>query len=165
MPKMKDKLGSVDVRQMVAFVRAFREGKQVVDDEPEEPPAAVPPSDAVTTNNARPGSVQPRQSDPEGARVSGKRARTFQRSCAACHGTDGRGSEMRDTLPAIPDFTAHAWQDDHSNPQLVVSVLDGKGTGMPPFRDKLTRDQVRDLVAFIRSFDPSPTTAGTSVHG
>jgi hypothetical protein len=38
---------------------------------------------------------------------------------------------------------------------LVVSVLDGKGTGMPAFRDKLSREQVRDLVAFVRAFDPS----------
>src|SRR6185312_11924976 len=35
----------------------------------------------------------------------------------------------------------------------------GRGTGMPPFRDKLSRDQARELVAFIRSFGPSPSRA------
>ena len=37
MPKMKNKLGSVQANQMVAFVRAFQGGKQVVEDEPDEP--------------------------------------------------------------------------------------------------------------------------------
>ena len=35
MPKMKKKLGSVDVKAMVAFVRGFKDGKQVVEEEPE----------------------------------------------------------------------------------------------------------------------------------
>ena len=55
-------------------------------------------------------------------------------------------------MPAIPDFTLRAWQEGRSDPQLLISVLDGKGTRMPPFRDKLTRDQARDLVALVRSF-------------
>jgi hypothetical protein len=42
---------------------------------------------------------------------------------------------------------------------LVVSVLDGKGSAMPPFRDKFSREQVRDLVAFVRSFGPTPRRA------
>ena len=66
-------------------------------------------------------------------------------------------------MPAIPDFTLRAWQEGRSDPQLLISVLDGKGTRMPPFRDKLTRDQARDLVALVRSFDPErrpPAEAG-----
>jgi hypothetical protein len=39
---------------------------------------------------------------------------------------------------------------------LVVSILDGKGTEMPPFRGKLSREQARELVAFIRGFSPTP---------
>jgi hypothetical protein len=80
-----------------------------------------------------------------------------------CHGPDGTGSGARDNLPAIPDFTARAWHEKRSDAQLVVSILDGRGTGMPPFRDKVARERVRDLVGFIRTFGPGATQAPDSV--
>jgi mono/diheme cytochrome c family protein len=157
MPPMRSKLGSVDVGQLVAFVRAFQGGKQVVDEEegPAESQGSVESAPAI-----RPGSTaaQPPRPVPN-ALAHGEGNRTFQRSCAVCHGNDGRGGEMRGTLPSIPDFTAGAWQEARNDPQLVVSVLEGRGTGMPPFRDKLSRDQARELVAFIRSLGPSQARA------
>jgi hypothetical protein len=72
-----------------------------------------------------------------------------------CHGTDGRGTGASGNVPGIPDFTLRAWQDRRGDPQLAVSILDGKGKSMPSFRGKLDRGQARELVAFIRSFDPS----------
>jgi cytochrome c oxidase cbb3-type subunit 3 len=140
MPRMKNKLGAVDVGQMVALVRAFREGKLVVSEEAESSgrPAAAPgPNDLAVRQGSN----------------------LFQRYCVMCHGTDGRGSGMRERLPALPDFTYHFWQEARSDPQLVVSVLGGKGAGMPPFRAKLSRQQVRDLVAYVRSFAPSRAQA------
>ncbi len=153
MPRMKDKLGSVDVKLMVAFVRAFRGGNQVVDDEPEEPPTAAQPSETRSPNSERlpvhapspPGQQEPKVREAQ---------RLFQRSCVACHGSDGKGMGMRDNLPTIPDFTVLDWQQKRSDPQLVVSILDGKGTGMPAFRDKVASERVRDLVALIRRFAP-----------
>ena len=61
---------------------------------------------------------------------------------------------MRPVLPPIPDFTSTAFHKDHSNAQLVVSILDGKGQLMPATRGRITDDQVGDLVAFVRSFGP-----------
>jgi hypothetical protein len=60
-------------------------------------------------------------------------------------------------LPAIPDFTAPGWHQRRTDSQLIVSVLEGKGTDMPPFRDKVAREQARDLVAFVRRFAPGTT--------
>jgi mono/diheme cytochrome c family protein len=153
MPRMRDKLGSVDVKQMVAFVRGFRGGKQVVDeepagsDEPDQPsmtasPAAAPARSAALTPTLR--------RDPS----SGAGARLFQRLCAKCHAADGTGSGMRPNLPEIPDFTIHSWQSGRTSAQLRASILDGKGAGMPASRDRLSRDEARDLVAFVRAFDP-----------
>ena len=161
MPRMKDKLGSVDVKLMVAFVRAFRGGNQVVDDEPEEPPTAAQPSETRSPNSERlpvhapspPGQQEPKVREAQ---------RLFQRSCVACHGSDGKGMGMRDNLPTIPDFTVLDWQQKRSDPQLVVSILDGKGTGMPAFRDKVASERVRDLVALIRRFAPGMTHSAGS---
>lgn len=163
MPRMKDKLGSADVRQMVALVRGFRGGDQVIDDEPGEPLAPERPAAVVNPTSSVPRPAEPpapsmvERSIREGSRL-------FQRSCAMCHGSDGRGSGVRATMPAIPDFTARAWHQRRTDPQLVVSILEGKGTDMPSFRDKVAREQARDLVAFLRRFAPGtpPQSAGAA---
>jgi hypothetical protein len=69
---------------------------------------------------------------------------------------------MREDLPELPDFTRRAWQEGRSDPQLIVSVLVGKGADMPSFGGKLSREQARDLVAVIRAFGPLPTSPVTN---
>jgi mono/diheme cytochrome c family protein len=161
MPRMKTKLGSVDVKLMVAFVRAFRGGNQVVDEEPEAPSTPGQPSGTENPKNEGPRVHVP---SPPGQKELSVREgnRVFQRSCVACHGADGKGSSMRDDLPTIPDFTARDWQQRRGDPQLVVSIMDGKGTGMPAFRDKIARERIRDLVTFIRTFAPGATRSSGS---
>ena len=63
----------------------------------------------------------------------------FRQYCLTCHGTDGKGTAMRASMPAIPDFTSRAWQEARENPQLSVSILDGKGPLMPAFRGRVQR--------------------------
>jgi hypothetical protein len=57
-------------------------------------------------------------------------------------------------MPTIPDFTRRAYQKDATNAQLVVSILDGKGALMPPFRGRITEGQARDLAGYVRAFGP-----------
>jgi mono/diheme cytochrome c family protein len=158
MPSMRAKLGSVDVVQMVSFVRGFRGGNQVVEEE-EAPAESRPSADPPTAAEPGPRPAEASRPAPMDPGLAEGR-RTFQRSCAACHGGDGRGADARGNFPEIPDFTAADWQRARTDPHLVVSVLDGRGTGMPAFRDKLSREQARGLVAFIRSLGPSPRRAG-----
>ncbi len=77
----------------------------------------------------------------------------YRKHCQKCHDQDGTGSEGRDTYPEIPDFTSEKWQKGRNNARLVASILDGKGTSMPPFADKLSNEKVKALAAFVRSFD------------
>jgi uncharacterized membrane protein/mono/diheme cytochrome c family protein len=79
----------------------------------------------------------------------------FRQHCVKCHGTDGTGSPARDRLPQIPDFTAASWQARRNEAQLLASILDGKGTEMPPARDKISEEQARGLMAFVRAFAPA----------
>jgi len=58
-------------------------------------------------------------------------------------------------MPAIPDFTNRDWQRNHNDAQLAASVQNGKEGLMPAFGDRLTLNQVRDLVTFVRAFGPS----------
>jgi hypothetical protein len=62
---------------------------------------------------------------------------------------------MRGLLPGIPDFTNSRWQEGVSRAQLAASILEGKSTHMPAFRSKIGVARVEELVAYVRSFDPS----------
>jgi hypothetical protein len=55
-------------------------------------------------------------------------------------------------MPPIPNFTSAAFHKEHSNAQIKVSILDGKGTLMPANRGRVTEEQADDLVAFVRAF-------------
>ena len=61
---------------------------------------------------------------------------------------------MRPSMPPIPNFTSEAFHKEHTDAQIRVSILEGKGTLMPANRGRVTEDQARDLVACIRAFGP-----------
>jgi len=69
---------------------------------------------------------------------------TFKAKCAACHGADGKGKEMMKTRDL-----ASADVQKMSDTDLSGMITNGKGK-MPAYKT-LTPDQVKDLVAFIRS--------------
>jgi mono/diheme cytochrome c family protein len=81
-------------------------------------------------------------------------ASIFKQYCFVCHGNDGTGSVMRAALPPIPDFTSAAFHKEHTDAQLMYSILDGKGTLMPANRGRVTEEQAGYLVAYIRAFGP-----------
>jgi mono/diheme cytochrome c family protein len=87
----------------------------------------------------------------------------YQARCARCHEADGKSEHLHETNPHAPDFTDPRWQQSRTGSALVVSILDGKGTQMPAFGGRLSDAEVREVVAYIRSFGPAtPTTAETS---
>jgi mono/diheme cytochrome c family protein len=117
---------------------------------------------AVAVARAEPlGSPPELQEGERGAssKEVGRRVRAgaviFRQWCIACHGSDGTGAPGRAAqLSRIPDFTSGAWQSDRSDPELLVSILDGKGTQMLANRGRVTEEQARDLVAYVRAFGP-----------
>jgi mono/diheme cytochrome c family protein len=164
MPAMKAKLGETEVVQLVALVRNFRGGQQLVPDEPEDEKNSAKSSERKNETAPENGVVPVPQPDspainahvnPQADAGRG----IFQRFCKSCHGSDGRGTTLRDQTPSIPDFTSQVWQQRRSPPQLSTTILEGKGTVMPAFRGKLNEAQVRDLVNFLRAFAPQPASA------
>lgn len=163
---MKDKLGSVDVREMVALMRAFEGGRQTIAVEgpkapgPEAPVvvAGVPEgpgrSPAASLPEVAPEDEPPLAPTAEIAARIRVGAGIFRQYCIVCHGANGTGSLLRTQMPPIPDFTNATWQVQHTNPKLFVSIMDGKGTLMPANRGRITDVQAQDLVAYLRSFGP-----------
>jgi mono/diheme cytochrome c family protein len=153
MPRMKGKLGSIDVQQMVVFVRGFQGGKQIVPDEDGGAADSGQTTPAEASRPPLPRPVEPVQARPPDAAIREGTA-LFRRFCARCHGADGKGTRARETSADIPDFTFERWHERRRDAELLVSVLDGKGTDMPSFRGKVTREQVRSLIVLIRGFSP-----------
>lgn len=80
-------------------------------------------------------------------------------NCAGCHGAQGEGAPNwqqplpNGTYPAPPhDGSGHTWH--HPDALLLAITAKGgqsAGSGMPAFEDKLTRDEMEAILAYLKS--------------
>lgn len=73
-------------------------------------------------------------------------AATYKAKCAMCHGVDGKGGKM-----GTKDF-ASADIQGQTDAQLADTISKGKPPKMPAYGTKLSADDIKGLVAQIRSF-------------
>jgi cytochrome c len=152
MVPFKDKLAAPDAGQLVKLVRDFSKGKKV-EAEAVKPIVPTPDKPKIVEGPSK-EKKGPTTTDAElAARLEAATA-LYRQYCASCHGTNGRGEEMRGGMPKIPDFTDRRWQEGVSNAQVVVAILNGKDL-MPAFADRITGSQPRDLTAYLRAFGPA----------
>jgi mono/diheme cytochrome c family protein len=76
-------------------------------------------------------------------------------NCAACHGKDGKGQTMMGRKLGIKDLTDSKVQDALTDDQAVKDIKEGVTdngqTKMKAFGGKLSGDDIKALVAHIRS--------------
>jgi ubiquinol-cytochrome c reductase cytochrome b subunit len=159
---MKDKLSEKDAEEMVKYVRAFKEGKLVVRVEPPKPEVSTPPTKPIVVPSPKSQPATPAVDTTERLRVA---TGLYRQYCLACHSADGRGLELRTSMPAIPNFTSREWQDQHTPAELKASILNGKGALMPAFTGRVTDEQARDLAAYIRAFGPEKAVIAEAPTG
>lgn len=99
----------------------------------------VKPADEKKKKDDKAGTAKP-ASNIDGA------ALFTANKCATCHGADGKGK-----LKDARDFTDAAWQKKESDAELASVIKNGKKP-MPPYGDKLNADEIKALVAYVRSF-------------
>jgi cytochrome c6 len=83
-----------------------------------------------------------------GTSVRADGAGDFKAKCAACHGADGTGSTATGKALKVRDLASPDVQSQ-SDAQLTEIVTNGKNK-MPAYKGKLTDDQIKGLVAYIR---------------
>jgi mono/diheme cytochrome c family protein len=75
----------------------------------------------------------------------------FEKNCVKCHQKTGEGGPVKledGTKLKVPNLrTGHAL--NHPDSDFIKQIAKG-GDGMPAFKDKLSADQINDLVRFIR---------------
>ena len=72
----------------------------------------------------------------------------YKAKCQACHGADGKGSAAGQKL-GVHDFHSPEVAKE-SDADLIKTTKEGKGK-MPKFDGKLTDDQIKALIKYIRS--------------
>jgi mono/diheme cytochrome c family protein len=72
----------------------------------------------------------------------------FKSKCAACHGADGKADTTMGKALKIRDLGSQPVQSQ-PDAQLTEIVTKGKNK-MPPFGEKLSNEQVTELVAYVR---------------
>ena len=95
------------------------------------------------SSNANKGATDGRTSSakPDGA------ALFVAQKCVTCHGADGKGK-----VKGTPNFTDAAWQKKEIDSDLTEDIKMGKPPKMPAFGSKLNDDEVKALIAYIRTF-------------
>ena len=76
-------------------------------------------------------------------------ADTFKAKCAACHGPDGSGNTTMGKNLKLRDLGSADVQKQ-SDEELTTIITKGKAK-MPAYDGKLTKDQISDVVKYIRS--------------
>ena len=76
-------------------------------------------------------------------------AALYKTKCAACHGADGKGETATGKTNKIRDLGSAEVQAE-SDADLTTIINTGKGK-MPAYGKSLKPEQVKDLVAYIRT--------------
>ena len=93
--------------------------------------------------------------EPRDQTPVGRGARILQRSCAGCHGPDGRGSVRLGLGLAKPsrDLTDPEFHAHVTDAQLRAVIRTGKGL-MPAFGGLMGDEDLTNVIAFIRTLPP-----------
>jgi mono/diheme cytochrome c family protein len=80
----------------------------------------------------------------------------YQRYCTGCHGADGRGG-AKNFMPHVGALTRKGYTDLLEDRYLEAIVADGgeafgKSAYMPSFKTTLSRQDIADVIAYVRTF-------------
>ncbi|MDF0645822.1 MAG: cytochrome c [Nitrospira sp.] len=73
----------------------------------------------------------------------------FDRNCAGCHGTEGKGNGYKLLGPDPADLTSRRTAAK-SDGELLKTIHDGK-PNMPAWKNLLSEEQARDILAYVRT--------------
>jgi mono/diheme cytochrome c family protein len=78
--------------------------------------------------------------------AQGSGADNYKAKCAMCHAADGTASGPAGKAMNVPSFKA----SKETEAQMIAETKAGKGK-MPAFAGKLTDDQIKDVIVYVRT--------------
>jgi mono/diheme cytochrome c family protein len=81
-------------------------------------------------------------------------ADNWENLCASCHGADGKGQTKSGKKLKLRDYTDAKVQAEMKDEEMCKAITDGvKVDGkekMKAFKDEISAEEIKDLVAYIR---------------
>ena len=79
----------------------------------------------------------------------------WTKHCGSCHGKDGKGLTKAGKMANVKDFTDPKYQESFTDEQAYRQIKEGMKDKagkekMKPFGDKLTDEEIKAIVAFVR---------------
>jgi len=78
-------------------------------------------------------------------------AELWTKNCASCHAKDGTGNTLMGKKSGVDDYTDAKFQAKFTDAEATAAIKTGKGK-MKGFAEKLTDDEIKALVAYVRAF-------------
>jgi mono/diheme cytochrome c family protein len=83
----------------------------------------------------------------------------FASACARCHGAGGTGGlPLFAGGPSPRNLRDAAFQREHTDEQIRMAIVNGKGPGMPPFGTTFSDAELTALVTHVRSLASETST-------
>ena len=81
----------------------------------------------------------------------------WDKNCASCHGKDGKGETKAGKKAGSKDLTDAKYQASFTDEQMTKQIKEGLKDKngkeqMKPFADKLTDEEIKAIVAYVRAF-------------
>ena len=122
----------------------------------------VPFTFAIAAPGEASGPLNPLSADTQTLTAGGQ---LYAANCALCHGASGKGDGPAGVSlsPRPGDFTQHMVPGKHTDGQAFLWVKNGfPGTAMPAWGQRLSDEQIWQLVTYIRTFGRNAPTANTT---
>jgi len=82
-------------------------------------------------------------------------AELWTKNCVSCHAADGSGSTTMGKKYGVKDYRDAKVQADITDEKATQAITDGitedGKTKMKPFKEKLTPEEIKSLVAYVRT--------------
>lgn len=83
-------------------------------------------------------------------------AENWENHCTKCHGDDGKGQTKAGKKLQVKDYTDAKVQAEMKEETMTKAIVDGiyeKGKErMKAYKDELSADEIKELVAYVRKF-------------
>ena len=77
----------------------------------------------------------------------------FAKHCVACHGKDGRAQSPAARKLGVKDLSISKVSDVEIEKQVREGKKDDRGNQkMPPFKEKLSPDEIKSLIVLVKGF-------------
>ena len=91
-----------------------------------------------------------------GVALAAPAAENWDNLCASCHGTDGKAQTKTGKKLKLRDYTDPKVQAEMKDDEMCKAItegvkIDGKEK-MKPFKEEISAEEIKDLVAYIRKF-------------